>query len=92
MDEGDARNNNQRVTNALLRREMDDISKKLDVLPDIQSKLHDIDTKLHVVCKDVEHNKEDIDDLQRKSNTWDILNTAGIFVAGIVGSLFGGQR
>jgi len=92
MTDDNARNNNQRVTNALLRHDLDDISKKLDVLPDIQNKLHDIDTCVKVVAKDVERNKEDIDVLQKKSNINDIIIATGTVVAGIVGSIFGGQR
>jgi len=55
----------------------------------MQQQLHDIDTKLAVTCREVKQNKEDIDDLQRKSNVNDIV---GAVVAGIVGSLFGGNR
>jgi len=92
MTDDDARNNHQRVTNALLQRDLDDISKKLDVLPNMQQQLHDIDTKLAVTCREVKQNKEDIDDLQRKSNVNDMIIGVGAVVAGIVGSLFGGNR
>ena len=91
MTEGDARNN-QRVTNALLQRDIEDISKKLDVLPDMKEKLHGIDKQLAVVCTDVDNNKEEISDLRKRSNINDIIIATGTIVAGIVSSVFGGRQ
>ena len=90
MTEDNTRNNH--VTNRLLQRDLDEISKKLDVLPEMQRQLHDIDTKLAVTCQQVANNKEDIDDLQKKSNINDIIIATGTVVAGIVGSLLGGKQ
>jgi len=84
--------NNIRVTNALLKKDIEEISKKLDVLPEMQRKLHEMDKKLAVTCKAVSANKEDIDDLQKKSNINDVIIGTGTIIAGIIGSLFGGNR
>ena len=96
MAEGDARNNNQRVTNARIQMSIENMDKKLDVLPKMQKQLHDIDTQLQVVCKDVERNKEDIDDLQAKSNRNDTIigafTVVGTVFASTVNSLFGGRQ
>ena len=91
MPDGDARNN-QRVTNALLQRDIEDIAKKLDVLPDMSDKLHDIDKQLAVVCTDVDNNKEEITELRKRSNINDIIIATGTIVTGIVSSVFGGRQ
>jgi hypothetical protein len=92
MVDGGTRNNNQRVTNARIQMTIENMDKKLDALPEIQDKLHDIDSCVKVVARDVDRNKEDIDDLQRRSNINDIIIGTGTIVAGIVGSLFGGRQ
>lgn len=93
MADDDARNNNnQRVTNALLQKDIEQISKKLDLLPEMQKQLSDIETTMAVTNAKCNQNKEDINDLQRKSNINDTIIAVGAVVAGIVGSLFGGNR
>ena len=77
--------NNQRVTNALLQVGIKNIEKKLEVLPDMQDKLHDIDTRLVVVCKQVERNEEEIGSLRKRSNITDAIIAAGALVAGFIG-------
>ena len=93
MPDSDTGNNNQRsyVTNKLLQRDIQDISKQLQILPEMQDKLHDIDKQVAVVCTEVENNKENIDDLKKRSNINDVIIGTGTIVAGVIGSLFGGK-
>ena len=77
--------NNQRVTNALLQVGIANIEKKLDVLPDIQEKLHIIDKRTDVVCNKVERNEAEISSLRKRSNITDAILAAGALVAGFIG-------
>ena len=77
--------NNQRVTNALLQVGIANIEKKLDVLPDIQDKLHIIDKRTDVVCNKVERNEAEIGSLRKRSNITDAIIAAGALVAGFIG-------
>ena len=83
--------NNQRVTNKILQRDILEINRSLEILPKMQTQLHDIDVKLAVACDAVQRNKEDIDDLQKSSKTIDVILGAGTVLGTIVGSLFGGK-
>ena len=68
---------NQKVTNVRLQENLKTIEKKLDVLPDIVDKLHDIDKKTAVVCVQVQTNKDEIDGLRKRGNLYDIGLLAG---------------
>ena len=88
----DENTNNQRVTNALLQRDLEDIAKKLDVLPDIASRLHDIDIRTEVVCTKVERNEEEIDSLRKRGNINDGILAAFTIVMGTVSSILGTKQ
>ena len=81
---------NQKVTNALLKRDIEDIAEKLDVLPDMVDKLHIIDTRTEVVCNEVKRNKEEIAGLRKRGNINDMVLAAftaiGITVSSILGT------
>ena len=77
--------NNQRVTNALLQVGIANIEKKLDILPDMQDKLHDIDKRTEVVCNKVDRNEVEISSLRKRSNITDAILAAGALVAGLIG-------
>ena len=81
---------NQKVTNALLKRDIEDIAEKLNVLPDMVDKLHIIDTRTEVVCNEVKRNKEEIDGLRKRGNINDMVLAAftaiGITVSSILGT------
>ena len=76
---------NQRVTNALLQVGIANIEKKLDILPDMQDKLHDIDKRTEVVCNKVDRNEVEISSLRKRSNITDAILAAGALVAGLIG-------
>lgn len=82
VDEGVS---NQRVTNALLQVGIANIEKKLDILPDMQDKLHDIDKRTEVVCNKVDRNEVEISSLRKRSNITDAILAAGALVAGLIG-------
>jgi len=81
---------NQKVTNVRLQENLKTIEKKLDVLPDIVDKLHDIDKKTAVVCVQVQTNKDEIDGLRKRGNLYDIglaaFTAIGITVSSILGT------
>ena len=81
---------NQKATNALLQEGLRNIEKKLDVLPDMKNKLHDIDIKTAVVCNQVQTNKEEINSLRKRGNLYDIglaaFTTIGVTVSSILGT------
>ena len=62
---------NARVTNLLLQKDLEVITEKLDVLPEMKKQLHDIDTRTAIVCREVERNKEEIDSLRKRGNIYD---------------------
>ena len=82
VDEGVS---NQRVTNALLQVGIANIEKKLDILPDMQDKLHDIDKRTEVVCNKVDRNEVEISSLRKRSNITYAILAAGALVAGLIG-------
>ena len=81
---------NQRVTNVLLRRDLEDIAKTLEVLPDMVDKLYNIDTKIAVVCTKVERNEEEIDTLRKRGNINDgllaLFTAASVTISTILGT------
>ena len=81
---------NQKVTNVRLQENLKTIEKKLDVLPDIVDKLHDIDKKTAIVCVQVQTNKDEIDGLRKRGNINDMVLAAftaiGITVSSILGT------
>ena len=81
---------NQKVTNVRLQENLKTIEKKLDVLPDIVDKLHDIDKKTAIVCVQVQTNKDEIDGLRKRGNLYDIglaaFTAIGITVSSILGT------
>ena len=84
--------NNQRVTNALLQRDLEDIAKKLDVLPDIKDQLHIIDTRTQIVCTKVERNEEEINSLRKQGNIKDGILVAFTMAMGTISSILGTRQ
>ncbi len=71
---------------------VESIALKLDVLPDMRDKLHDIDIKTAVVCNQVKTNKEEIDRLRKRGNVADGLLAAFTLAMTYVGTVIGGNR
>ena len=88
----DENTNNQRVTNALLQRDLEDIAKKLDVLPDIKDQLHIIDTRTQIVCTKVERNEEEINSLRKQGNIKDGILVAFTMAMGTISSILGTRQ
>jgi hypothetical protein len=65
------------------------ILERTKVIPDMDKKLNEIDKKQTMLCERVENNRADIGDLKKKSDTWNIMNSIGAFLAMIVGSIYG---
>ena len=68
------------------------IAQKLDVLPDMQTKLHDIDVKTAVVCNQVETNKEEINTLRKQGNIKDSLLVVFTMAIGTISSILGTRQ
>ena len=83
---------NARVTNLLLQKDLEVITKKLDVLPEMKNQLHDIDTRTAVVCKEVERNKEEIDSLRKRGNINDAILAVSTVVMGTISSILGTRQ
>ena len=58
-------------------------------IPDMAEKINEIDKKQSSICTDVKNNKDDIKDLQKKSDTWNILNSLGAFIASVIAIITG---
>jgi len=78
---------NQKITNALLKKDIETIATLLSVLPDIKNKLHDIDKKTAVVCNEVMRNKEEIDSLRKRGNINDGLLAAFTAISVTISSI-----
>ena len=81
--------NGKQMTNKSL---LEDITGKLNVLPDMSDKIHEIDKKMAVVCNQVETNKEEIDTLRKRGWIADgFLGAFTVFMA-YVSSTLGGRQ
>jgi len=88
-DEGSGSFNNQRVTNALLKKDIGEISKQIDKLAVIPEQLHTLDLKLTKFCGMVDSNKEDIEDLKSDITFLERRDWIGAFVATTAATLIG---
>lgn len=80
---------NQKVTNALLKRDIDNISKKLEILPKIQDQLNQLDKKMVGICSSTENNKEDILEIKSKVTYLERRDVLGAAIAASIASLIG---
>ena len=65
------------------------ILERTKVLPGMNDKINVITNKQSAFEEKFKNQEKDICDLQKKSNTWDLFNSFGAFLAMIVGSIFG---
>ena len=70
---------NGRVSNAIILTKLEFIAKDID---DLKSDVKGIPTK-------VKNLEEDVYELNKKSNGWSILNSIGVFIAGLIAFLRG---
>ena len=71
---------NGRVSNAIILTKLEFIAKDID---DLKTDIKGLPTR-------VKNLEEDVKDLENKSNGWSVLNSIGVFVAGLIAFLRGG--
>jgi hypothetical protein len=82
---------NGRVTNALILQRLEVMDEKIDNILDCQhehgKRIHD--SEVHQAANDELHKSigKDISRLETKSNSWDLINTTGAVVSGILAGL-----
>ena len=59
-------------------------------IPEIRRDVTDIKGDLREMTPRVKRNENDIETLQKRSDGWNVLNSIGVFVAGLIAWLRGG--
>jgi len=87
----EANNGNGRVTMAVLGEKIDRLSKDMQ---EVKREVKEANERITEHCMDaakietqVHDNTKEIDGLRKKSDGWNILNTIGVFGAGLLGWL-----
>lgn len=70
-----------------LETKVDAILESLKQIPKIEERVRCVENKV----VSIDDMKKDIEKLENKSNTWSILNSVGVFLAALIGSVFGGK-
>jgi transcriptional regulator with GAF, ATPase, and Fis domain len=65
------------------------IMEQTKFLPQMNQKINEITNKQSAFEEKFKSQENDIRNLQKKSETWNILNSIGAFIAMVVGSIFG---
>lgn len=98
----------QYVTNTELRADIASLQKKVDSICDVITRhadvaetrhqevtkqIHDLDTRMSVVCNDIEHAEshtdkleERMDGIERRFNVWSSVNSLIATIAGLLGT------
>lgn len=80
MADSTSDNGNGRISNAIILTKLEFIAKDID---DLKNDVKGLPTR-------VKNLEDDVCDLNKKSNGWSILNSIGVFVAGLIAFLRGG--
>jgi len=80
---------NQKVSNALLRHDIEGISAQLIVLTELSKQIHNLDIKLTKLCTQTDFNKEEIKVLKNDISYLERRDWIGAFVATTVASIIG---
>ena len=84
---GDCNMNNEELSQ--MKTNIAVILERTKILPDMDRRMREMDKKQSAICEKVHHNEKDITDLQKKSDSWDLINSIGAFFAAIGAILAG---
>lgn len=85
-----ATNGDGRITNAIIMNELKHVSSEIgEMKSDIGDMKKEL-RKLDSICSRVDRLEKEQEKLRNKSDSWSILNSLGVFIAGLIAFIKGG--